>query len=356
VLSLLGAALLGASLVLSAVGVSCGPPDDLMENATELQERAASRAFIEQQLKEARRLYIDGQHESAIRATERVLIEDPKNLQAWQIEGSAACYLNEVVRANRAYHHLDAKNRNLLKSVCNRKGISLHGIELPPEQKVQFVREAIGEIVQRCADFRKVSGWVRIRATFSEGKPGRAAISGDRFATEAGDCIRRFIENTFIKGRIRTLTIEHSWNVRSSGIEDMTYSQRLYQNRWLAPLSYAQVERALQAVKPAQRCGFRFPQVAKVTIHPDGRVGRIEEGPGFGFWRAACVRSALSQARFPSFSGAPFSVYYSHDSPYLYDKEYPEVTLQMTRQRSSTTCWPSNLPGCAGRSASSTSR
>ncbi|MCC6750009.1 MAG: FHA domain-containing protein [Deltaproteobacteria bacterium] len=76
-------------------------------------------------LEQARSAYVAGHHSQAIAFAKLVLKQTPTSGQALQIVGASSCYLKNAKQAKKAYDRLDAAQRNLLRSVCARNGVTL---------------------------------------------------------------------------------------------------------------------------------------------------------------------------------------------------------------------------------------
>jgi hypothetical protein len=85
------------------------------------QAKAQADALVQQ----AQTAYVNNNHARANQLAKQALRLRAKHIQAIQILGASACYLNKEAEAKSAYNRLAAGPRGMLRTVCQKAGISL---------------------------------------------------------------------------------------------------------------------------------------------------------------------------------------------------------------------------------------
>ena len=78
-------------------------------------------------MQEAQDAWLKGQYSAAIDASRKALRAKPGLTRAYQIIAVCSCSLKDVEGATRAYGKLDEKNRNLVRSLCQKNGVIVGG-------------------------------------------------------------------------------------------------------------------------------------------------------------------------------------------------------------------------------------
>jgi pSer/pThr/pTyr-binding forkhead associated (FHA) protein len=100
------------------------------ERQTEKPERESPAAEPEDSdalMKQAREAWLRQQCGSAIELSRKALKAKPGMSDAYQIIAVCSCSLKDVEGATRAYGKLDEKNRNLVRSLCQKNGVIVGG-------------------------------------------------------------------------------------------------------------------------------------------------------------------------------------------------------------------------------------
>ncbi|MFH1129868.1 MAG: FHA domain-containing protein [Pseudomonadota bacterium] len=86
-----------------------------------LEQKQQAKDFVAQ----ARKAYMVGQYEQAISFAKNALELLPRASEAYTIMGASSCYLKNASNARKAYRRLKSNDRQLLKQLCFRFGITL---------------------------------------------------------------------------------------------------------------------------------------------------------------------------------------------------------------------------------------
>jgi hypothetical protein len=107
------------------VAVASVEPAPRAERAPARGEAAEDAADPDALMKQAREAWMRQQCGAAIDLSRRALKARPGMTDAYQIVAVCSCTLKDAEAANRAYLKLDDKNRSLVRSLCQRHGITL---------------------------------------------------------------------------------------------------------------------------------------------------------------------------------------------------------------------------------------
>ncbi|MCA9669451.1 MAG: FHA domain-containing protein [Myxococcales bacterium] len=83
-----------------------------------------SPAELAAQLRAARTAYVNALYAKAISLARKIIRASPGNQEAWQVIGASACMTKKQALVRRAMRKLGTSARNLIRSVCQRAGIS----------------------------------------------------------------------------------------------------------------------------------------------------------------------------------------------------------------------------------------
>ena len=76
-------------------------------------------------MKQAREAWLRGQCGSAVDLSRKALHAKPGMNDAYQVIAVCSCTLKDVDAATRAYAKLDDKNRNLVRALCQKNGVTV---------------------------------------------------------------------------------------------------------------------------------------------------------------------------------------------------------------------------------------
>ena len=107
------------------VAVAAVEPTSRAERAAARAEAAEEAADPDALMKQAREAWMRQQCGAAIDLSRRALKARPGMTDAYQIVAVCSCTLKDAEAANRAYLKLDDKNRSLVRSLCQRNGVTL---------------------------------------------------------------------------------------------------------------------------------------------------------------------------------------------------------------------------------------
>jgi pSer/pThr/pTyr-binding forkhead associated (FHA) protein/tetratricopeptide (TPR) repeat protein len=88
-------------------------------------ESAESAPDPDQLIQQARESWLRGQYASAVESARKALRIKPGLTSAYQIIAICSCSLKDADAAARAYERLDDRNKQMVRSVCQKNGISL---------------------------------------------------------------------------------------------------------------------------------------------------------------------------------------------------------------------------------------
>ena len=80
-------------------------------------------------MKQAREAWLRGQCGAAVDLSRKALHAKPGMSDAYQIIAVCSCTLKDADAAGRAYAKLDDKNRNLVRALCQKNGVTVGGGE-----------------------------------------------------------------------------------------------------------------------------------------------------------------------------------------------------------------------------------
>src|SRR5205814_6831987 len=76
-------------------------------------------------MQEAQDAWLKGQYSAAIDASRRALRAKPGLTRAYQIIAVCSCSLRDAESATKAYERLDDRNKQLVKQLCAKSGITI---------------------------------------------------------------------------------------------------------------------------------------------------------------------------------------------------------------------------------------
>ncbi|MCA9672655.1 MAG: hypothetical protein KC503_43975, partial [Myxococcales bacterium] len=75
-------------------------------------------------LRSCRTAYVNAKYLVALRRARAILHWQPSNQEAWQVIGASACMLRQGALVRLSLKHLGGSARNLIRSVCQRAGLT----------------------------------------------------------------------------------------------------------------------------------------------------------------------------------------------------------------------------------------
>jgi tetratricopeptide (TPR) repeat protein len=79
----------------------------------------------EELVKESQDAWLKGQYAAAIEASKKALRIKPGLTKAYQIIAVCSCSLRDADSARRAYERLDDRNKQLVRSLCGKSGVTI---------------------------------------------------------------------------------------------------------------------------------------------------------------------------------------------------------------------------------------